>query len=548
MLSSILIGVQIFFSCVIGMYFLMQLKNQKASKVNIYKDSRKRWEDLQSLRKISLTEPLSEKLRPKTEEEIVGQESGVQALKVALCGPNPQHILIYGSPGIGKTAAARIALGLAKNSAMTPFKMGAKFIEIDATTLRFDERGIADPLMGSVHDPIYQGAGAYGQAGVPQPKPGAVTKAHGGVLFIDEIGELHSVQMNKLLKVLEDRRVFLESSYYSKNDENIPRDIHDVFQNGLPADFRLIGATTRNPEDIPSALRSRCIEIFFKDLSYEDMMTIVDNVSKREGIDIDKAAKALIGQYAYNGRDAVNILQTAYSRVRLLGHSNIKEEDVEWVVQTGRYCPRPVKKVDTRPSVGKVNGLGVMGNMNGVVLGIEAVAKEVEKKKAQIKVTGIVEEEELHQKSSSSKRKSMMANSVENVLTVLKMRYNVNTEDYFIHLNFTSGMPIDGPSAGSAIFSVLYSAIFNKSISGEVAMTGEVSINGKIYPVGGVHEKLLAAKEAGIKKVFIPRENQQKIFNLIDIEVVCVEDVEEIVQHLFGDSEAIKKANTILHA
>jgi len=50
-------------------------------------------------------------------------------------------------------------------------------VEVDATTLRFDERGIADPLIGSVHDPIYQGAGAYGVAGIPQPKPGAVTKA-----------------------------------------------------------------------------------------------------------------------------------------------------------------------------------------------------------------------------------------------------------------------------------------------------------------------------------------------------------------------------------
>lgn len=90
-----------------------------------------------------------------------------------------------------------------------------------------------------------------GVAGIPQPKPGAVTKAHGGMLFIDEIGELHSIQMNKLLKVLEDRKVFLESAYYNSEDTHTPAYIHDIFQNGLPADFRLVGATTRSPHELP---------------------------------------------------------------------------------------------------------------------------------------------------------------------------------------------------------------------------------------------------------------------------------------------------------
>ena len=164
---------------------------------------------------------------------------------------NPQHVIIYGPPGVGKTCAARLVLEEAKKNVRSPFRYNAKFIEMDATSVRFDERSIADPLIGSVHDPIYQGAGPLGVAGIPQPKPGAVTKAHGGVLFLDEIGELHPIQMNKLLKILEDRKVFLESAYYNSQDANIPQHIHEIFQNGLPADFRLVGATTRSPSEIP---------------------------------------------------------------------------------------------------------------------------------------------------------------------------------------------------------------------------------------------------------------------------------------------------------
>jgi len=148
-------------------------------------------------------------------------------------------------------------------------------------------------------------------AGIPQPKPGAVTKAHGGVLFIDEIGELHPIQINKLLKVLEDRKVFLESAYYNSEDSSIPQHIHEIFQHGLPADFRLIGATTRMPHELPPAIRSRCLEIFFRGLSPHEIRAIAANAARRIAFTVTGAALDVITRFATNGREAVNIVQMA---------------------------------------------------------------------------------------------------------------------------------------------------------------------------------------------------------------------------------------------
>lgn len=185
-MSLFLLLLQLFVTTVIGIYFFNQLRQQKRAQPQLSRESSKEMDNLKKMRAIRLSEPLAEHVRPKTFEDIIGQEDGIRSLKAILCGENPQHVIIYGPPGIGKTCAARLALEYAKQSKGTPFKQNAPFIEMDATTVRFDERSIADPLIGSVHDPIYQGAGQLGIQGVPQPKPGAVSRAHGGVLLLGE--------------------------------------------------------------------------------------------------------------------------------------------------------------------------------------------------------------------------------------------------------------------------------------------------------------------------------------------------------------------------
>lgn len=331
---------QLAFTVIVGMYFLLQLKSGASDEHAIKEEGRGKAEQLNRLRRIHLNEPLTEMSRPARTSDIIGQEDGVRALRAALWGANPQHVLIYGPPGVGKTAAARIVMEEIKNSPGTPFEKDAAFVEADASIMRCDERGFADPLIGCVHDPIYQGAGAMGVSGIPQPKPGAVTKAHGGILFLDEIGELPNEQINKLLKVLEDRRVILESSYYSSKNHKIPVYIRDIFDNGLPADFRLIGATTRKPEEIPEAIRSRCVEVYFNPLSRADIVRIVSESALRCGVAMENGVREIIADHAVNGRDAVKLLQSASNLARMEGRQVINTSDAEWVVKAGHYKKR----------------------------------------------------------------------------------------------------------------------------------------------------------------------------------------------------------------
>jgi len=529
--GGILYLVQLFFAIVIGVYFWNLLKSQQKGKSVMVRESEKEKSKLKEMRKIKLTEPLSSLSRPSSFQDVIGQEDGISILRSALCGPNPQHVIIYGPPGVGKTAAARLVLEEARENQISPFKSDAKFIEIDATICRFDERNIADPLIGSVHDPIYQGAGSMGTAGIPQPKPGACTKAHGGVLFIDEIGELHPSQINKLLKVLEDRKVMLESAYYAEHDKVIPLHIHDIFQNGLPADFRLIGATTRTPEELPSAIRSRCLEIFFKPLDKDAIAQITANAAQKINVVIQPEALEEICKYADNGREAVNIVQLAAGIAQVDHKEQIDQGIIQKVINNGRFAPRIDIKPKDLPLVGGVNGLAVMGANIGTLIEVEASVIPAEAGQGKWMVTGVIEEEQIGSGDKSYRRKSMAKGAVDNVMTVLKAKCGLSTRDYDIHINFPGGVPVDGPSAGISMATAVYSALKQVPVDNLLAMTGEVSVHGRVKPVGGVMAKIEAARNAGIKKVLIPQDNWLSIFSgFPGIEVIAVRDIQEVLE------------------
>jgi Lon-like ATP-dependent protease len=177
-------------------------------------------------------------------------------------------------------------------------------------------------------------------------------------------------------------------------------------------------------------------------------------------------------------------------------------------------------------------------------LEIEVTAIPVGKSgKGTFMITGVVDEEEINGGAKTLRRKSMARGSVENVLTVLK-RLNYKPNDYDIHINFPGGVPIDGPSAGISMATAIASAIRKIPVDNKMAMTGEMSIHGKVKPIGGVVAKVEAAFQAGATTVIIPRENWQDIFaNLDGVQVIAVDTIEEVLEVAF---ETVSN-ETVLH-
>lgn len=565
---------------------LQVLKEEKNEKESAH-DKKKR-EELEKLEKVHLTESVMELLRPKNLGEIVGQERAVKSLMAKLSSPYPQHLILYGPPGVGKTTAARLVLEVAKQKAQSPFAITAPFVETDGTTLRWDPRDITNPLLGSVHDPIYQGAQkSLADIGVPEPKPGLVTDAHGGILFIDEIGEMDEMLQNKLLKVLEDKRAYFESAYYDPADERVPPYIKKLFEEGAPADFVLIGATTRDSKHINPALRSRCAEIYFEPLTPKHIVEIVQNAAKKLNVTLEEGIAQTISEYTIEGRKAINILADAYSLAiereyygnksaedndnnktvcdepektnddniaqtfeaaldKLSDNNNnlseqnddkkinlekdednnnnktvrVTKQDIYEVAQVARLSPYVTKKGEDVYRAGHIFGLGVAGFL-GSAIEIEAVAFPA------------------HEKGKGAVRfnetaGSMAKDSVFNAASVMRRLTGKELSDYDLHINVIGGGNIDGPSAGTAILAAIVSAVTGKKIRQNVAVTGEISLAGRVRPVGGVFEKAYGAKQAGMKIMIIPKENEKDIpKEHLGLDIHPVETAEEAFKFIF---------------
>lgn len=484
-------------------------------------ESRHKLAKLTAMDSVRLTKTVMEVVRPQNLSEMVGQEKAVKALASKIASPYPQHVILYGPPGVGKTTAARLVLEAAKETEWTAFRKDAPFVECDGSTLRFDDRDITNPLLGSVHDPIYQGAQkSLAEDGVPEPKPGLVTDAHGGILFIDEIGEMDPLLLNKLLKVLEDKRVHFESAYYDEENPAVPEYIKKLFRDGAPADFILIGATTESPSRINPAIRSRCAEVFFEPLQPEHIREIIRHSAEKLKVVLDDGVAEMISDYTMEGRKAVNLLSDAYSlAVYEAGRTegiHITLDIMRRTAQEGRLSAGRSRVASPVPEVGHIYGLGVTGFW-GSTIEIEAAAYP-----AHVKGKG-----RIHFNDTAG---SMAKDSVATASSVVRAMTDKNLSDYDLHINIVGGGQVDGPSAGAAITVAIISALEKIPVRQDWAVTGEISLSGRIKPVGGVYEKAFGAHQAGMEGIFIPLENKEDIEDgHLGMKVVAARDIKEIV-------------------
>jgi Lon-like ATP-dependent protease len=280
------------------------------------------------------------------------------------------------------------------------------------------------------------------------------------------------------------------------------------------------------------------MEIFFRPLLPEEIERIATNAVRKIGFPDNKLAVEVVKKFATNGREAVNMIQLSVGVAISDGRNDVAASDVEWVANSSQLTPRPEKKIPFEPQVGLVNGLAVYGPNQGMLLEIEVTAIPAVSGTGKYTITGIVDEEEMGGGSKTIRRKSMVRGSIENVLTVLR-RSGMNTFDYDLHINFPGGIPIDGPSAGVSMATAIASAIRNVPVDNKLAMTGEISIHGKVKPIGGAVAKVEAAFQAGANRVIIPRENWQDIFaGLNGLTVIPVDTIEEVLEHALNIRES----------
>ena len=130
----------------------------------------------------------------------------------------------------------------------------------------------------------------------------------------------------------------------------------------------------------------------------------------------------------------------------------------------------------------------------------------------------------------------MAKDSVFNAASVFRALTGQELDAFDLHVNVVGGGNIDGPTAGVAILAAIISAVEGLPIPQDIAVTGEISLRGKVKAVGGLHPKIYGAKQSGVKKVFIPKDNMEGLPQFTEgVQIIPIDHVEEFLRHIFPE-------------
>lgn len=418
-------------------------------------------------------------------------------------------LCLVGPPGVGKTS---LGMSLAR-------ALNRKFGQITLGGMR-DEAEIRG------HRRTYVGA-------LPGRVIQTLVKVHvnNPVILLDEIDKMgisfQGDPASALLEVLDPE----QNSNFIDNYIEIPFDLSNV-----------IFVTTANTvEPIPLALLDRMEVIEIPGYTFQEKIEIgkrflIPKLLKEYGMEkikltiSDDAIGKIIEDYTLES-GVRNLERTLSKLLRKIARNAVKTHESTVVdvksVEELLGAPTLVKsQIPSKPSIGETIGLAWTPT-GGEVLVIEAMATPGS---SQTLITGNIG--------------NVMKESVTIAMTLCKNlcqdKYEFfKTHDFHIHAP-EGAIPKDGPSAGIAILTSLCSVIMGRAVRNDIAMTGEITLGGKVLAIGGLREKILAAKRFGIKEVIVPRSNEPMVRKMkedvtIGIKINYVEEVKEVLEIVFED-------------
>lgn len=423
-------------------------------------------------------------------------------------------LCLVGPPGTGKTS---IAKSLAK-------ALNRKYVRISLGGVRDEAeiRGHRKTYVGAMPGRLANG---LRHAGVKNP-----------LLLLDEIDKVSNDYkgdtFSALLEVLDSEQNHKFRDHYLE----VPLDLSEV----------LFVTTANTLQTIPKPLLDRMEVIEVSSYTENEKIHIalehlIPKQIERNGLTFDQLSisKKAIWKMAHNyTREAgVRQLERKIGDVCRKSAREILEKNKASIHVTERNLSHYLGKeiysfqmANKEPEVGIVRGLA-WTSVGGDTLQIEV---NVMPGKGEIRLTG--------QLGDVMKESAMAGISYIRSLGLEEL-----SEDFFskndIHIHIPEGaVPKDGPSAGITMATAMYSAFTGKKVRADVAMTGEITLRGRVLPIGGLKEKLLAAKNAEIKRVLVPKENQRDIEDLSleitkGLEILPVSRMEEVLKYALVEGE-----------